>query len=361
MKNVLNIILYPVSLVYGLIIFVRNWLFDKEIIPSKSFDIPIISIGNLSVGGTGKTPHTEFLLSIFQEQFKTGVLSRGYKRKTKGFKLADKNSTSRIIGDEPYQMHLKFPEVTVAVDEKRVHGVKKLLELQPDLQLIVLDDAFQHRHIRPGFSIILTDYSRLYNHDHLMPVGRLREPKKGSRRADMIVVTKCPEDIKPIDIRLIETELKPEAHQSLFFSCPVYKQIRSVFPDSTMENITIEKIRENNIPVLLVTGIVSPKPIAEYLSDYTENLKTLTFPDHHTFQSADFNQISKTLDTFSSPDKVMIVTEKDAARLMSNPIFPESLKAITFALPIEIKILNNQEEIFIQKIKHYVIENSRNR
>ncbi len=361
MKNALNIILYPIALLYGLVVFVRNWLFDKEIIPSKSFDIPIISIGNLSVGGTGKTPHTEFLLSIFQEQFKTAVLSRGYKRKTTGFKLADENSTSRIIGDEPYQIHLKFPEVTVAVDEKRVHGVKKLMELQPELQLVVLDDAFQHRHIRPGFSILLTDYHHLYYNDQLLPAGRLRGPKKGSRRADMIVVTKCPADIKPIDIRLIETELKPEAHQSVFFSCPVYKQIRPVFPDATVENITIEIIKERSIPVLLVTGIVSPKPIVDYLSDYAENLKTLFFPDHHTFQSSDFNQINKALDTFISPDKILLVTEKDAARLLSNPVFPESLKAITFTLPIEIKILNNQEEIFTQKIKHYVIENSRNR
>ena len=360
-KNGLHILLFPLSLLYGLVIIVRNWLFNFEIIPSKSFNIPIISIGNLAVGGTGKTPHTEFLLSFFQNNWKTAVLSRGYKRKTKGFQLANENSNSRTIGDEPFQIYQKFPKVTIAVDEKRVRGVEKLLLNTPDLQLIILDDAFQHRFINPGFSIVLTDYNRLYSRDLILPAGRLREPRSGSRRADFIVVTKCPSDIKPIEMRIIESELKIETNQSLFFSCSEYNPIRPVFTELTLDNLTLEKIKDENIPIVLVTGIVSPEPIAEYLSTYTKNLKTIFYPDHHTFQTVDFVEISKQLDSFSSSDKILLLTEKDAARLLSNPIFPDALKAITYALPIQIKILNNQEEIFTHKINEYVVENSRNR
>jgi len=218
-------------MIYGLIISIRNWLFDKEIIHSSSFKIPIISVGNLAVGGTGKTPHTEFILSAVQDEWNTAMLSRGYMRKTKGFILADKNSNSQLIGDEPYQIYKKFPFITVAVDEKRVRGVKKLQELNSNLELVVLDDAFQHRYIQSGLSILLTDYNNLYSRDLILPAGQLRERKKGSKRAGIIIVTKCPAKIKPIEMRLIELELKPESNQLLFFSTNIYDELIPVFPD----------------------------------------------------------------------------------------------------------------------------------
>ena len=356
-----HIILYPFSLIYGLVTALRNFLFDFDVLKSTSFNIPVISVGNLSSGGTGKTPHTEFILRILQPEWKTAVLSRGYKRKTKGFYLADAESDNLILGDEPFQIHQKFPSVYVAVDEKRVHGVEKLLELIPDLQAVVLDDAFQHRYIQPGLSILLTDYSNLYTRDLVLPAGELREWKKGSKRANIIVVTKCPLTINPIDMRLIETELNPEANQHLFFSGFDYDELVPVFPESNPEDRTLDRLKETESGVLLMAGIVSPEPIVEYLRNYTEKTETLFFDDHHAFQSKDFIQMSKKLDKLSAIDKIIVVTEKDAARLVSNPYFPEALKSRTYALPIRVRILHNQENIFIQKIKNYVAENSRYR
>jgi len=347
-------------MLYGIVTGIRNWLFDQGLLPSTAFNIPIISIGNLSVGGTGKTPHVEFILSIVKDDWKTAVLSRGYKRKTKGFLLAEPKSNSQTIGDEPFQIFQKFPDVTVSVDEKRVHGVNKLLELVPCLQLVVLDDAYQHRYILAGLSILLTDYSNLYSRDTLLPAGGLREWRSGCTRANIIVVTKCPVDMKPIDMRLYESELKPENNQLLFFSCFKYDELIPVFPASEHEEWTFQKIKETNADVLLVAGIVSPEPILEQLNRYTLNIKTLFFEDHHAFQSKDFIQINKQFDALSLTDKVLIVTEKDAARLVTHPNFPEALKARTFALPIRVEILHDQETLFIQKIKNYVVENSRN-
>ena len=355
-----NILLYPFSLIYGLVISVRNWLFDQEIIRSTSFRIPIISVGNLVAGGTGKTPHTEFILSFLKDEWRSAVLSRGYKRSTKGFYLADENSKYSILGDESFQIHQKFPDVIVAVDEKRVHGVTKLLELVPDLQLVVLDDAFQHRYIEAGFSILLTDFANLYSRDYLLPAGNLREWKSGSKRADFIVVTKCPEDLKPIDMRVIEKELRIETNQQLFFSRYIYDEIVPVFPNSYSEKWTYQQVQVTQAGVLLVAGIVSPQSIVIHLENFTDTVRTLFFDDHHAFQPKDFSLITNAFAKITSSQKILLVTEKDAARLVSNPNFPDALKALTFAIPIRIEILHDPKRLFIQKIKNYVVENSRN-
>ncbi len=359
-ESIKHILLYPLSILYGIITGIRNWLFDQGILRSTPFKIPIISVGNLAVGGTGKTPHTELILSFLKDEMKIAVLSRGYKRSSKGFYLAENQSNSKIIGDEPFQIYRKFPDVSVAVDEKRVHGVKKLLEIQPDLQLIVLDDAFQHRYIQAGFSILLTDYSNLYSRDLVLPAGSLREWKSGSKRADLIVVTKCPDHMKPIDMRVIETELKPETNQCIFFSRFVYDELIPVFPDSIPEDWTFEQLEEKKAGVLLVTGIVSPQAIVQHLEKYTNSIQTLFFLDHYDFQNKDLNLISSRFAKMDSTDKILLVTEKDAARLVSNPNFPVELKSKTYALPIRVEILHKQENLFIQKIKNYVVENSRN-
>jgi len=353
-------VLYPISLIYGTVIMLRNWLFDQGILHSTSFDIPIISVGNLSVGGTGKTPHTEFILSCLKGEWKIAMLSRGYKRETSGFFFAEENTDSRKIGDEPYQIHSKFPDILVAVHEKRVAGVKKLLEIAPKLQIIVLDDALQHRYIQAGLSILLTDYSNLYSRDLALPAGNLREWKIGSKRADIIIVTKCPDEIKPIEMRLIETELKPENNQSLYFSSYVYNEIIPVFPDSEPENWTFKHIKETSAGVLLIAGIVKPEPIIEQIKKFTTEVTSIFFDDHHTFHTRDYNLIMSRFDAFKAGEKLIIVTEKDAARMVSDRNFPEILKSRTFALPIRVEILNKQESLFIQKIKNYVVENSRN-
>lgn len=352
--------LYPFSLIYGLVTFIRNWLFDQEILPSTSFEIPVICIGNLSVGGTGKTPHTEFVIRTLQKEWKIAMLSRGYKRLTKGFHLADGNSDSEKIGDEPYQIHQKFPQVTVAVDEKRVRGVKKLVEIVPELQIVVLDDAFQHRYIHAGLSILLTDFSNLYSRDLMLPAGTLREWQRGSKRADIIVVTKCPTAMKPIEMRIIESELIPENNQLLFFSSFIYDELIPVFPDSEPEVWTFNRIEETKPEVLLIAGIVSPEPIVEQIKKFTDKVETAFFEDHHIFQPKDFNQILNQFGVFKSDEKLILITEKDASRLISDTNFPESLKPYLFAMPIRVEILNNQETLFIQKIKNYVVENSRN-
>jgi tetraacyldisaccharide 4'-kinase len=274
--------------------------------------------------------------------------------------LANESSNSQTIGDEPYQIFKKYPKIKVAVDEKRVHGVKKLIETFPGIQLVVLDDAYQHRHIHAGFSILLTDFSNLYTHDLMLPAGTLREWKSGSKRADIIVVTKCPADLKPIQMRIIETEIKPETNQLLFFSTYIYDEIIPVFADSEAEVWTFERIKETKSNILLIAGIVSPEPIVEQIKKYTNEVETLFFEDHHTYQSKDYSLIKSKFDALNSEEKIILMTEKDASRIVSDPNFPESLKSRTFAIPIRVQILNKQETLFIQKIKNYVVENSRN-
>ena len=359
-KLVTQIVLYPFSVFYGIIICIRNWLFDKKILSSTKFDIPIISVGNLSVGGTGKTPHTEFILGLLQNEWKISFLSRGYKRETKGFILANENANAVQLGDEPFQIYQKFPKVAVAVDEKRVHGVQKLQEKIPNLEAVVLDDAFQHRYIESGLSILLTEYNNLYTHDMLLPAGRLRESKNGSERANMIVVTKCPENLECEDFQRVENELDPNENQDLFFSSYVYNEMKPVFPDLEKENWTYNRLKENDITVLLVAGIVNPKPIANHLNTYTSKVETLFYKDHHSFLIEDLLLIMRRFDEIQDNNKILLVTEKDAARLVTHQFFPERMKPFTYSLPIKVQILNNQENIFIQKIRNYVAENTRN-
>ena len=347
-------------MLYGLAVAIRNWLYDSDIFKSESFNIPIISVGNLAVGGTGKTPHTEFIISFLRNSYKTALLSRGYKRTTKGFRLADETSDSRIIGDEPFQLYRKFSDLTVAVDENRVNGVKQLLEAVPDLGVIVLDDAFQHRAIQPGISILLTDYSNLYSRDHLLPGGFLRENKNGSKRADIIIVTKCPSELHAIDMRIIETELKIRTNQYLFFSSVDYNHLLPVVKPNTNSNMSLEELKNAQVGVVLMSGIASPLPMYLEIKKYTTMLKTIYFEDHHAFQPEDFYKLQNVFDKLTTETKMVIVTEKDAARLVTCSNYPEILKSSTYYLPIKIKILQNQEHIFIQKITAYVNENSRN-
>ena len=352
--------LSPLSLIYGLVTAVRNWLFDQEILKTTTFQIPVICVGNLSVGGTGKTPHTEFVIELLQSEWKTAMLSRGYKRITKGFVLADEKSVSQTIGDEPFQIYKKFSGITVAVDEKRVRGVRKLLDIHPDLKAVILDDAFQHRYIYSGLSILLTDFSNLYTRDLVLPAGTLREWKAGCKRADIIVVTKCPADLQPISMRVIESEIKPENNQLLFFSTYVYEDIIPVFLDAKPESWSLAKVKESDAHVLLVAGIVNPKPIIEHIDKYSKHIDSVFFGDHHNFSLKDYATIGSEFEKIETESKIILTTEKDAARLVNDPNYPDKLKSRTFALPIRVKVLNNQESLFIQKIKNYVVENTRN-
>lgn len=322
--------------------------------------MPIIRIGNLRVGGTGKTPHAEFILSKLQDHFHVALLSRGYKRLTKGFVLADENTAAWQIGDEPYQVFLKYKSVPVASCEDRVEGVKRLLEAHPNLDLVVLDDAFQHRSIHSGLSILLTEYSHLYTRDSMLPGGDLREPKRGSKRADIIIVTKCPEDIKPIDLRLIEHEINPAVYQSLYFSSYTYQNPKALFELEVERNWSFDDIRTQKATILLVTGIANPTLINNFLEQYSDEILNMKFDDHHDFGKKDINRIEQKFNSIEHPQKLIIITEKDAARMIHNKYVSDILKKHIFVLPIMVQILNNEENTLIKKITDYVAENSGN-
>ena len=349
--------LYPVSWIYGAVVVMRNKLFDWGIFRSKSFDVPVICVGNLAVGGTGKTPHTEYLIKLLHDKYQVAVLSRGYKRRTKGYVLATPQCTAKTIGDEPYQMYTKFSSVTLAVDEKRCHGIEKLLKLkEPLTDVILLDDAFQHRHVKAGLNILLTDYHRLFCDDTLLPAGRLREPVSGKNRAQIVIVTKCPQDIKPIDYNIITKRLNLYPYQRLFFSSFRYGNLQPVF--SNEGGIALSLLTDTDI--LLITGIASPAPILERLGDCTKQIDLLSFGDHHDFTHKDMQQIRERFNKLKGKRRLIITTEKDATRLINHPGLDAELKPFIYALPIEIEILQNQQDKFNQHIIDYVRENTRN-
>ncbi|MDR0745869.1 MAG: tetraacyldisaccharide 4'-kinase [Mediterranea sp.] len=351
--------LYPVSFLYGMGVGLRNKLFDWEILRSKSFDIPIICVGNLTVGGTGKTPHIEYLIRLLQDKCHVAVLSRGYKRKTNGYVLAGPESTVRGIGDEPYQIKNKFSRISVAVDEKRVRGIEKLLRTEGyGIEVILLDDAFQHRYVNPGLSILLTDYHRLFCDDALLPAGKLREPEKGKNRAHVVIVTKCPAGIKPIDFNIITKRLRLYPYQKLFFSSLQYGRLTPVFPETGITERELPSLKSAE-HVLLVTGIASPAVMEEEIRKYTRHIELLSFDDHHDFRDKDIKLITE---RFNKPEgkKLIITTEKDATRLAAHPSVGEELKKHIYALPIETKIIQNQEDTFNKLITAYVRTNKRN-
>ncbi|MEG1563379.1 MAG: tetraacyldisaccharide 4'-kinase, partial [Bacteroides sp.] len=272
--------LYPLSYLYGMGVVLRNKLFDWGYLPSKSFGVPTICIGNLAVGGTGKTPHTEYLIHLLRPHFHLAVLSRGYKRQTKGYVLSTPQSHADSIGDEPYQIQSKFPDIRVAVDENRCHGIEQLLKLsEPAVDVVLLDDAFQHRYIKAGLNILLTDYHRLFCDDALLPAGRLREPIEGKNRAQVVIVTKCPKDLKPIDYNIIGKRLALYPYQQLFFSTFRYGKHKRLFPDPTETPERKLSSLKTGEQVLLLTGIASPDPLLRHIKTYTSHIDLLSFDD----------------------------------------------------------------------------------
>lgn len=351
--------LLPFSWLYGLTVFFRNKLFDWNILKREEFDIPVICVGNITAGGTGKTPHTEYLIKILQDKYKVAVLSRGYKRKTKGFVLATSDSTSLEIGDEPFQIKQKFPDTIVVVDGNRRRAIKELLEMETPPDVILLDDAFQHRYVKPSYTIILSDYNRPIYEDRLLPAGRLRESANHVRKASMVIVTKCPKKLQPIEYRIISHDINTFPYQSLFFTSFNYEELKPVFGERD-KTLGLEYLKNKNI--LLVTGIASPKMILEKLSEYTDKVETMIYPDHHTFKAKDIRNINSKFQSIQSEDKIILVTEKDAARLLLRNDIDEELKSSFYYLPIEI-IFSDEEskKQFKEKIYKHVKENTRNR
>ncbi len=356
----INESLLPLSWLYGLEVKLRNTMFDIGLLKSHAFHVPVISVGNITVGGTGKTPHTEYLIELLKKHFNVAVLSRGYKRKTHGFVLATADSTTRDIGDEPWQIKQKYPEVTVAVDPKRVRGINRLTEQNSSLDVVLLDDAFQHRYVKPGVNILLVDYHRLIIYDKLLPAGRLREPLKGKDRADIVIITKCPNELKPMEFRVISRAMELYPYQRLYFTTLKYEAPYPIFPAEATASVNSVEEALKGQNVLLLTGIASPRQMQEDLQPLAASLKQLSFPDHHDFSPKDVERINQQLADMPQP-RCIITTEKDAARLqVTNGLSQEVRKSI-MALPIRIRFMQpEQEDLFNQSIIGYVRKNSRN-
>lgn len=355
MGKFLQVISAPISFLYGLFMQVRNLFFDLGVLHSESFEKPIISVGNLSFGGTGKTPMVEYLIRLLQTGSFIGTLSRGYGRDSDGFIIASKRSNVRYIGDEPFQYLKKFGNIKVAVDEQRSRGIGLLLQKYPDLDVVLLDDAFQHRYVKPGLSLLLTDYHRLYTDDFVFPSGTLREFRSGARRADMIIVTKTPKIFSPITKRRILEDLRPEPHQRIYFSFIKYG-----------EPVPFQDAENSHFPVkvtaiLLFTGIANDYPLREHMERKCSELVVLKFPDHYLYGKKDIDIIKKKFDDLPTQKKIMMTTEKDIMRLKIPELCTKFKKLPLFYVPIEIDFHGNDKELFDNEILNYVRKNKRNR
>ncbi|HEV8284950.1 MAG TPA: tetraacyldisaccharide 4'-kinase [Chitinophagaceae bacterium] len=340
-----RIFLLPFAIIYWFIIWLRNFFYNKNIFRSSSFGLPIICVGNLSVGGTGKSPMVEFLVSHLKNKFNVATLSRGYKRKTSGYALANEHTTALDIGDEPMLFHLKFPDVPVAVGEERLVAIPQLLHDKPGTQVIILDDAFQHRAIKAGLNILLTEYNNLFTRDFYLPTGDLRDLKSSYKRANIIVVTKCKVDMSVEEANDIKKEIRPLAHQQIFFSTIQYWHPYHITRLTTFElNLKTE--------VLLVTGIANPQPLKKLLEERSHTYYMMSFSDHYIFRIDDLMDIKKRFEKIEVANKIILTTEKDAMRLMKFRSELESLPI--YVIPIRHYFLFGEEEKFINTVAKFI-------
>ena len=347
-----RVLLLPFALLYGVVVYVRNWLYNKQYLKSVQFNIPMICVGNLSLGGTGKSPMVEYLLSILSDDYKIATLSRGYKRRTKGYALAGVNTTALEIGDEPMQFHIKYPNVSVAVGERRIEAIPQLIQDVPDLAAVILDDAFQHREIVAGLNILLTDYSNLYCDDVFFPTGDLRDERRSAKRANIIVVTKCPENLSEAERDEIIEKLYPDQHQAVFFTSIAYDTPYHIYDPNKQWNLSVKD------EVLLVCGIANPIPLKEYLHEQTQTYYQISYSDHHIFSIEDLNDIKNKFEQITADSKIILTTEKDAVRLVK---YTEELNTIPlYVLPIKPNFLFNSKEAFNQLVIHYVAKFNKN-
>ncbi|HYV92962.1 MAG TPA: tetraacyldisaccharide 4'-kinase [Chitinophagales bacterium] len=341
-------LLLPFSWLYGAGVFLHNKLFDLQIKKSVEFELPVISVGNLSTGGTGKTPHVEYIVKLLSEKYHVGVLSRGYRRKTSGYFLVEENSAAEETGDEPLQIKRKFPQATVAVCEERAIGIPIMLLDDPQLEVIVLDDAFQHRRVKPGLSILLTDYAKPFTKDFLLPSGNLREPKQNASRADVIVVTKCPGEVSSEEKALMSNEMTQRNDQEVFFSFLKYADAYNLFEPE--KKTPLDKIDS----ALIITGIASPDSLLSYLRSKIKNVHHLKFSDHHSFTQHDLKIIAEGFQKISrasvvggqTPTTAILTTEKDGVRLLPFRNFLVSQQLEITCIPVEVQFSATEKEKF---------------
>lgn len=342
----MRILLLPISLLYHIMLTIRHKLYDWRILGKTRFEKPVICVGNLCLGGTGKTPTVEYLINILREHYKVATLSRGYGRKTKGFQMADNQSTHETVGDEPQQYYRKFPEIMVAVDEDRVEGARKLLYSPNNAEVVLLDDAFQHRHIEAGLNILLTEYQHLYCDDFLFPAGTLRDVRSAAKRAQTIVVSKSPKTLDESNKQLIINKLNPSNAQKVFFS---YLEYAPLLP---LNEAAKHVSAENADCVLAFCGIANPKPFAEELKKYYQNVDLLAFADHHAYTERDLATILERYKNLGGEKKIIVTTEKDAARLTNSPYLCQIQDVPLYDLPVAVHF--HEEEKFNEEILDYV-------
>lgn len=344
----ISVILIPLAVVYQLILNIRHKLYDFGLLRSRSFDHPVICVGNISFGGTGKTPHVEYLTRLLSSKYKIAILSRGYKRKTKGFVMGQASSRVKDIGDEPLQYVKKFEDVYVAVDENRPDGVTKLLSVNPKPDVVLLDDAFQHRKIDAGLKIMLTDYHNLFPNDYLFPAGNLRDTSMSAKRADIIVVTKTPKVFSPFTRRRLTDIIQPDVSQKLYFS---YLQYGNFIPITGSKKVTVPKYINH---ILMFCGIANPYPLQEHLYTMCNNLEIMTFGDHHSYTKKDIFSILKRYEDIFGKNKILVTTEKDAMRLIDSPYFSQFENLPLFYVPITVKFHEEKGRSFDNQVLAYV-------
>lgn len=343
----LRLLLYPFSLFYGLITWLRNQLYDRGVLSAIRFDLPTIAVGNLSVGGTGKTPHVEYLIRLLSNHFRVATLSRGYNRHSRGYLLAGADASALSIGDEPMQFHRKFPDIAVAVGEQRALALPQLLMDVPETDVVLLDDAFQHRSIQPGWNILVTEYHRPFTRDHVVPFGRLRESRRGYVRADCIIVSKCPTDLAVADRDRLLQEIRPLAHQQVFFTAFRYGECYDLYTGKP-------GAFTRGGPVMVACGIANPRPMMDYLGGWSGEVRLLRFPDHYYFSVDDLEKMKDGLRQMGGAPAVIVTTEKDAVRLELLGQALETSGLPIYVLPLEVSFLFGQQDHFDQLIIDYV-------
>lgn len=349
-NRLIKILLSPLSLLYGVGVSLIDFFYKKGLLKGIAFDLPIISVGNLSVGGAGKTPHIEYLIQLLRPYLNVATLSRGYKRKTKGYLKVETQNNAETVGDEPLQFKRKFPDVHVAVAENRTFAVPKILSESPDTQVILLDDAFQHRAIQPGLNILLTEYNFPFTDDYLLPSGRLREWRSAYQRADILIVSKCPPDITAKEKEYFIKKIKPFSHQKIFFSHYRYYE-----PYYILNHQYRAKL-EPDVDVLLICAIARTDYLVNYLESQVNSVKTLEYEDHRYFSKFDVSYLKTTFDKMDSKKKVILTTEKDAMRLQLHHPFLQENKLPIFALPVQVEFHFEEGEKFDQEVKQFLLD-----
>lgn len=345
-----KILLAPFSLLYGMIMSMRDFFYRKGLLKSVEFNLPVISVGNLSVGGAGKTPHIEYLILLLRDYINIATLSRGYKRKSRGYIEVKPKMTAEQVGDEPLQFKRKFPDIMVTVSESRSFGIPQIVSDRPETQLVLLDDAFQHRSVKPGLNILLTEYRHPFTRDHLLPSGRLREWRSGYERADIIVVSKCPQELGQEERRALTEEIKPFPHQQLFFSYYRYFQPYYIFDARYRTNLG------QDWDILLISAIARTEYLTEYLTDQVKSVHALEFEDHHYFTKSDMADLKRSFAELPSEKKIILTTEKDAMRMELHRQFLIEERLPIFVLPVQVQFHFDEGTVFDETVKNFLLK-----